>query len=510
MFPVSPRVSVLISAIDPRGVFTEVLRGWTRRQDADASCYEVIVSGHVADDDGATLTTYLRAADRQVAPDEEDAASQWRRAAEVATGDLLVFTESHCLPAPGCIRELLARYDETGADVLAMSSPGTTGPDLSWIDQRFVEAEMAERPLAFQAVNPRAFAVSRKAYDRAGGIPGGTAAFGNFALAAGLMRVGARVAAAPRAAVLHRNIASTDKPGFCVAQYVEGQFSWYEQVPEPSAWALAGVHPRWACRGDFDPDHRTAAHAAVAAVRASAMPGSRTWRWARRGQRSLAWQEHLPDGPDEAALRSRAGEMESRLATLPRNGEGLEAWRAYWGTLTELEEAHAIQMFDTGQSGAASIASGILGSDRLFGLSLPRRVGGRWMRTIRGVGGARLCGLLDPVARISVEVVPGPESGPLGIVWSGDLIGRLEIGECTGRWDVPALESPDLAQILALVDLRHPIPKWGRPSRPHRDVALLRLVLEGKTGAHAFDVSAPVVELPDFTLIDDPASEERR
>lgn len=475
----SPELTIVLSTIDPRGVFERAVTSWTARQTAEPGRFQLVVAGAADEQQARVLRTCLRPGDRWVAAGERDAGSQWARGAAAAVTRFLLFTEAHCVAAPGCVAEVLDRFADSGADVLALSCPGTTGTTLEWLDERFCRSEVAARPAPARAVSPRAFAIRRRVYEALGGIEAGLGAFADVHLARRVLDAGVRVADAPRAGVLHHNVPTLEQPVFCVRDYVTGEVAWRRRVPEARAWDTFGVRPILACRGDRDPRHQAAARRALWAVCRRAVGGRRPQRSLRTAVRALRGWRHLARGErhrgrrELALLDRRVAEARAALATAGRDARGQAIYLAYWRALAEQAEARLVAE-GRATSELSGSASDPIPSDRLFGLSAPLRGAVRWDRYVRGVGGVRLpAGAAE--AGLAVELEPGARSGPVLVLWNGRVLGSVPPG--VRRFEHPGALGPATPaggdDVLVLVDLEHPEPKWHRTPRVGRDVVLV-------------------------------------
>ncbi|MDJ0973585.1 MAG: hypothetical protein QNJ98_03930 [Planctomycetota bacterium] len=478
-----PEITVVLSTIDPRGVFEEAITSWTQRQRVAAERFELVVSGRADAEQQEILARCLRPGDRHVATAERDSGTQWALGALEARAPYLLFTEAHCSAAPGCLAEVLSQFAETGADVLALSTPGTTGSALEWLDERFCQGEFTARPLAARAISPRAFAIRKRTYEALGAIEPKLGAFGDFHLAHRVAASDVHVVDAPRAGVLHHNVPTVQQPVYCVGDYVTGEVTWRSRVPEAEAWDSFGVRPILALQGNRDPVHLAAARTALRRAARDALLGSNGSRSVRgalralKGLRRLTRVEATRATEDRDAIDRRVDDLRGRLADVQKDDEGLEIYLAYWRMLAEQKE-HALVDAGAARLHVPEGSTDALGSDRVFGLSLPLRQEQRWVRMLRGVGGVRLPAAPRD-AGLVIELEPGTASGPVLLLWNGTVVGHIAAGERRVELSEAALPSvgrpADGEDILALVDVEHPEPKWSREPRAGRDVGVIAI-----------------------------------
>jgi hypothetical protein len=496
-----PTISVLVSLIDSRGVLGRVLEAWCSRQRYDRARYEVVVAGHVTGEELDAVTKHLTERDRHVALDATNASTQWRAAADAATGQWLVFTEAHCVPAPGFLEELDQRIHETEADALGISSPGTTRCTLEWLDQKFVDGELEHRRNAEHAINARGFAVRRSTYDAAGGMAPGLGAFAVPLLGKMLSRHGARFSHAPKAVLVHNNVPTIEQPKFCVSDYISGEYDWRAATPEAQTWDMFGAPPLLACRGDQLPRHARAGAVALVrrATRALALPR----RWPRivadttRGVVMLAVPMMLGARAIMIVLDIAAKATEYRLRRAGRDAAGINAYRAHWYALARAAAWRRLDHSDTPPALPMIGENVIVESKHLFGLSPPERAGSRWLRRVRGVAGMQLPAGLDGHA-VEVRFEP-PTPRDFMVFWRGRFIGMVRADQSNQPISLPPASDSVRrgAGLLVLIDDASPLPRWEAiRSAPAGDdecgqVAWVNLVVHTERGPLTFVVSPP-------------------
>jgi hypothetical protein len=204
--PGSPLVSVIIPYGDRRAR-PQHIASWTRRQTLPADRFEVIVLANAGVECEADLRKLLRPHDRLLLTEGEGQYGMYALGAEAAWGELLFFTEDHCVADRACLEATLRHLAKGGCD----------GASVRWGDiNRTAVARMEQLAAAVDAkqwfeeghwnrVRVRGFAIPRRAYREAGGFRPEYGPFAEAALAASLHARGCRLGFVPDGGVRHVN-----------------------------------------------------------------------------------------------------------------------------------------------------------------------------------------------------------------------------------------------------------------------------------------------------------------
>ena len=172
-------------------------------------------------------------------------------AAEAARGDVLFFTESHCLPEP----ETLAQ-----ADAAARVNPEWAGFSCHSVPITHnllskVEAETYGRDIEFGAIEhpwrkvlDQCFVVRRSAYFQAGGFD---PAFGHFAewlIAARFHALGLTIGYTPAARIHHVYIGQFGEWRRFTTDFIEGQMKYLALEPDDPVRTMFEEVPEWSGR----------------------------------------------------------------------------------------------------------------------------------------------------------------------------------------------------------------------------------------------------------------------
>lgn len=234
-----PEVSVLIPVEFHRGQAVACIRRWAQAQDCAAERYELIVSAPDTLDaqTEAEIRQVLRPRDRFLQSVEHHDMSLVAAAARASASELLIFTESHCLPEPHAVSTLLGIAAERPAWA-GFSCPTT--PLVHNLLSR-VEADVyashIQRELestGWLKVVDQCFVVRRDAYFAAGGF---RAEFGHFAewlLAAEMHRRGLVVGMHPTSVLQHYYVGDFEELAAFTLDFAHGQIKYLaERMDEP-------------------------------------------------------------------------------------------------------------------------------------------------------------------------------------------------------------------------------------------------------------------------------------
>ena len=197
------------------------------------------------------IQSLLGPQDRVLAFDRHHDMDLCARAAESASGEMLFFTESHCLPEPGTLAsaDAVARENTEWAGFSGRSIP-ITGNLLSEIEAEWygpeIEFGMNEHP--WRKVLDQCFVVRRSAYFQAGGFD---PAFGHFAewlIAARLHALGLKIGYAPTVRIHHVYIGDFGVWQRFTADFVRGQIAYLALEPSDPLTTMFDEVPEWSRR----------------------------------------------------------------------------------------------------------------------------------------------------------------------------------------------------------------------------------------------------------------------
>lgn len=203
------RFSIIIPLEFHRGQVEECLERWVSGQTFPRDRYEIVAAGcrsSLGEEALSTLKAILGAHDRLLFFDEPHDMALCAHAAHQANGEILFFTESHCLPEPDILsvaEDALVRHPEW-AGFSCQSLPITHNPlsvveaDMYGVDIRY---GMEEHP--WRKILDQAFVVREESYHSADGFDPKFGHFAEWHLAARMHQQGFQIGYVPEAKFHH-------------------------------------------------------------------------------------------------------------------------------------------------------------------------------------------------------------------------------------------------------------------------------------------------------------------
>jgi hypothetical protein len=299
-----PALSVIVALPDHRGLAIECVESLVRSQTYPRDRFEVIVVSDGTDPAlDRRVTALLGPQDRTITLATTSFYQLYDAGAREARGQLLFFTESHCIVEPDCLDELtrfISTHDYDGACCRIIGICRTT---LARMQCRLFENGFRTwcRPDDWRKVNIMGFAIYRDLYFQAGGYETDLKRFAEVALAAKLHSQGRRLGYVPGATVRHCYFSSFRELFAFNREVTWGECAYRSRAPADYCERYFGYAPEWG--------HREALRPALARAVCRA-----SWRslwggpWALRPAQARAWLRFLPAallGPRWKLLRVR-------------------------------------------------------------------------------------------------------------------------------------------------------------------------------------------------------------
>jgi GT2 family glycosyltransferase len=237
-----PALSAIVPLVDPRGLVLDCIAAWTRQRDA-RDRVEVVVVGEPAADLTTAIRGLLRPSDQIVSATGRNEAVLYNAGVAAARAELLVLTESHCLPEPDTAAELLRSFAATDFDVACLGSLHLSPNRLARQEERLHEQRVAGRDAAthWGDVSLRGLAVRRSLLAELGGLDESCERFAETVLGIELWRRGLRIVNAEKARVRHANCRTFTELGSAVRALARGQCAWRARVGPELAEPWLGV-----------------------------------------------------------------------------------------------------------------------------------------------------------------------------------------------------------------------------------------------------------------------------
>lgn len=244
----SPRVSVLLPMGDHRGLAMPAVQSWAQCQDASPAEYELILvlSSHVAYL-RPDLQPLLRENDR-IIDGQGVELEQYHQAATLARGDILFFTEPHCLAEPNTVSELIRYLDHTNVDGVCARTIPICVNAMGRAESSVFDAGIAawSRPEHWVKVIIRGFGIRRRSYEEIGGFRYRYDRFAEWLMSADLRSRGYQIDYVPEVAVNHRygdNFGLFDQD---IREFTDGESLFREECDSPSFIRdFFGHPPEW-------------------------------------------------------------------------------------------------------------------------------------------------------------------------------------------------------------------------------------------------------------------------
>lgn len=332
------RFSVLIPLEFHRGLAERCIRAWCTSQVVPGSAYEVLVAAPADHDRGelARVASVLRPQDRLLELPHKHDMPLVAEAARQARGDVLVFTEAHCLPEGDFLAQAEAVLSEnpSWAGFSGRSVPITHNL-LSEIEAEMYAEDIARnmREHGWLKVLDQCFVIRRAAYLASGGIEPEYGHFAEWLFAARLHKCGAQVGYDERPAIQHYYVGDLADLEEFTADFARGQMIFAESAAHDACGNLFEDVPEWTERYEWDP---AVAREFLRMLRCDFLglwlgPGLlrrlRAWPWSATA--SWVARGYIPESLREAAREFRSRRARAALEKALSRGNKAEAKRLF-------------------------------------------------------------------------------------------------------------------------------------------------------------------------------------
>ena len=234
-------VAVVIPLEYHRGMALECIRGWACAQDFPGERYQILVAAAASHDQEEleTLRALIRPWDEIAVFDHAHDMSLVEAIAKRADADLLLFSESHCVPQVDALSYLVG-VAERHPDWAGLSAPthGLTHNLLSKIECDIYSGDIRGKLSSHDwlRVLDQCFLIRREPYDSVGGFRGQFGHFAEWLFAASMKIQGLQLGVADRAVVHHGYIGDYEDLETFTTDFAYGQIKYLnEHAHEPAA-----------------------------------------------------------------------------------------------------------------------------------------------------------------------------------------------------------------------------------------------------------------------------------
>jgi hypothetical protein len=235
------RVAVIIPLEYHRGVGLDCIAGWARRQDYPRENYQLLI-GAPPNLDAKTLEELrglIGPADQVLVFDHSHDMSLVEDTAKRADADLLLFSESHCIPEENALSYLVRVADEH-PEWAALSAPtqGMTHNLLSQIECDIYSEDIRGKLSSHDwlRVLDQCFLIRHEAYAMVGGFRGAYGHFAEWLMAATLRVLNLRLGVADRTVVSHLYVGNFEDLEAFTTDFAYGQIKYMNECGcEPAA-----------------------------------------------------------------------------------------------------------------------------------------------------------------------------------------------------------------------------------------------------------------------------------
>ena len=292
--PLRPDVSVIVSLPEHHGLALECVDSWVRGQTYPRSRFEVLVASDGSDPAlEGRVKALLGPQDRLIAHPTTTLYNLYllyNIGAREAKGALLFITESHSLPEPECLEELVTFFSTHDYDGACSGSVAICANITARMHQRLLDAEFriwSEQGNWCKVMNNQGFAIYRDTYLEVGGFEHTYGHFAKYALGAKLHSQGYRLGYAAGAAVRHFYSSSIRGEFYHIRDFTRGECAYRKDAPVEYCDRYFGYAEDWVQRESFRPTLARSMCLAVYEALATAIPRYTEWSMVRAQANAL-------------------------------------------------------------------------------------------------------------------------------------------------------------------------------------------------------------------------------
>lgn len=493
---INPQISVIIPLCDARGDELECIRSWTHRQTLSRESYQVVLATTGGDPHLESQARELLAPqDLFLEHRNVTMHDLYHLGALASHGQIVLFTELHCLGDPHCLSELKEWFEQTGSVGACLNVRHQNPNCKAEMEQRAFEQQFQlwSQPGHWRKIQARGCALLREVYDEVGGYDGSLELFADEELGAKLHRSGYQLGFAENAFVTHINTTTFTELAEHTGEYVRGEclFRCHPEAMEYEAYV--GLPKEWT---DALRDHTSAnwsemvtlGKLAIRALTGKFEKGTAGAALAEMLRRVRA----LTSGKRGRAIMARLSLWHARLRYwFAKSGseEKLRAFTEWWERMGKLHRIHESEQALQKHALPLPHALGELKADEfplhhwsgLYALDVWEDQGYRWTEplvTCRFV--------LPPEMDWNITFETGNLRGErvdyvLAVLWNGKVLPEEKIERDHGQLQVQVTTSSGSGhEVQTLTLLCRPLKPWkhGSPDRRRLGIPLFSVCCE--------------------------------
>lgn len=237
------KISVIIPLEYHRGFAVDCIRGWADHQDYPRDCYQILIAAPTGFDPDqlSEIQNLLQPWDRLVVSEHDHDMTLIEAAAGLADAELLLFSESHCVPQADALSYLVEVAD-SHRHWSAFSAPthGMTHNLLSKIECAIYSQDIRGKLSAhtWLRVLDQCFVIRNGVYHQVGGFRGEFGHFAEWLFAATMKTHNLSLGVAQRAVISHGYIGDYNDLADFTLDFARGQIKYLDKCADEPAAAL--------------------------------------------------------------------------------------------------------------------------------------------------------------------------------------------------------------------------------------------------------------------------------
>lgn len=243
-----PLISVILPMHEHRGIALEALESWIDQQRCQADDYEIIlIIDDTLQDFEPMFRQKLRPHDTLLPASNENYMEHYNLGAGHARGEVLFFTEPHCMAEPQAVAEMIQYMTTHAPDGFCARTVPICPTPLARLASRMFEEFFVEwsRPDHWSKVFLRGFGLRRSIYFAVGGFQSQYFRFAESLLAVTLRNNGYQIGYAPGVGIRHLYEDTFALLDSSLKFYTEGECLYWLHHPSGSLNGFFDVPPEW-------------------------------------------------------------------------------------------------------------------------------------------------------------------------------------------------------------------------------------------------------------------------